>query len=163
MVEASDSYALLEVLIRHGVSFVVVGMTAAVLQGAPMATLDLDILYELSEDNVARILAALTELEAEFRGDLAGRRLRPNATHLASTGHKLLRTKHGQLDVLGTIEEATRYEDVRADVVRLEVGSLSVEVLGLRRLIAAKERAGRPKDLAALPVLRATLAEMERP
>jgi hypothetical protein len=41
-------------------------------------------------------------------------------------------------------------------------GGLTVRVLGLPALIEAKERAGRPKDLAALPVLRATLEELDR-
>lgn len=41
-------------------------------------------------------------------------------------------------------------------------GGLLVRVLGLPALIEAKERAGRPKDLAALPVPRATLDEMKR-
>lgn len=37
-----------------------------------------------------------------------------------------------------------------------------MKVLSLRRLIEAKTRAGRPKDLAMLPVLKATLREIER-
>jgi hypothetical protein len=36
---------------------------------------------------------------------------------------------------------------------------LVVRVLDLPTLIELKEKAGRPRDLAALPVLRATLAE----
>ena len=36
---------------------------------------------------------------------------------MASAGHKLLSTKFGQLDALGTIEESTSYEDVLGDVV----------------------------------------------
>jgi hypothetical protein len=39
---------------------------------------------------------------------------------------------------------------------------LSVRVIDLPTLIDLKEKAGRPKDLAALPVLRATLAEVLR-
>ena len=39
----------------------------------------------------------------------------------------------------------------------------TVRVLTLPALIAAKERTGRPKDLAVLPVLRATLDEANRP
>jgi hypothetical protein len=35
-------------------------------------------------------------------------------------------------------------------------------VIDLPTLIQMKEKAGRPKDLAALPVLRATLAETRR-
>jgi hypothetical protein len=38
----------------------------------------------------------------------------------------------------------------------------TVRVLSLRALIEAKERSGRPKDLAVLPVLRATLDETKQ-
>jgi hypothetical protein len=41
-------------------------------------------------------------------------------------------------------------------------GGLTVRVLSLPALIEAKERLGRPKDLAVLPVLRATLDELKR-
>jgi hypothetical protein len=45
----------------------------------------------------------------------------------------------------------------------LSVGEgLAVHVLDLPTLIELKEKAARPKDLAVLPVLRATLAETLR-
>ena len=71
-------------------------------------------------------------------------------------------TKLGQLDVLGSIEERTRYEDITSDIVEKDLGDFKVKVLSLRRIIEAKTKAGRPKDLAMLPVLRATLREVER-
>lgn len=152
----------LSILARHRVDFVVVGGVAAELQGAPVNTFDLDILYSRGDENVDRLFAALTELEAEFRGDLANRHLRPTISHLLSSGHKLLRTKLGQLDVLGTIEETTTYEDILPDVIALDLGGMGVQVLGLERLIRVKEKAGRPKDLAVLPILRATLERSRR-
>jgi hypothetical protein len=45
--------------------------------------------------------------------------------------------------------------------LELEDG-LTVRVVDLPTLIELKEKAGRPKDLAVLPVLRATLAEIQR-
>lgn len=45
--------------------------------------------------------------------------------------------------------------------MRLSDGS-TIRVLSLPALIEAKERAGRAKNLAALPVLRATLDELNR-
>ena len=57
----------LGVLVRHGVEFVVVGGVAAVLNGAPINALDLDILHHRTPENVGRLLAALTELDATFR------------------------------------------------------------------------------------------------
>jgi predicted nucleotidyltransferase len=159
---AASTYDLLGVLVRHGVEFVVVGMGAAVLQGTPATTADIDILYLVAEENFPKLEAALMELEAEFRADFMNRRLKPNMTHLRAGGHILLRTKLGQLDVLGTIETATRYEDVQNDTIELDIGELKVKVLSLRRVIEAKTKAGRPKDLAMLPVLKATLREIER-
>ncbi len=130
-------------------------MTAGVLQGAPAVTFDLHILYSRDATNIERTLAALTELEAVFRGD--GRRIAPNRSHLESKGHKLLMTKFGIVDVLGSLGEA-EYADLLGDVITLEVQGLRVQVLSLARLIEVKAAAGREKDLAVLPLLRATLA-----
>jgi hypothetical protein len=71
---------ILLTLARHEVRFIAVGGLAAVLRGGPVNTRDADIVYEISEDNVARLLAALTELDAFFRDD--PRNLGPNASHL---------------------------------------------------------------------------------
>jgi hypothetical protein len=152
---------ILRLLAAQEVEFVVVGMTAGVLQGAPLTTVDLDIVHHRGPENVARLRNALDQLEAVYRHD--ARRLRPQESHLASPGHQLLSTTHGDLDCLGTIDDGKGYEDLLEQSVVLRVADdLEVRVLGLRALIASKERAGRPKDLAALPVLRATLDEVER-
>ena len=83
--------ALAEILItlaKYDVRYIAVRGIAAVLRGAPITTRDIDIVYDLAEDNIVRLLAALTELDAVFRDD--PRNLRPNESHLR---HKLLRTK----------------------------------------------------------------------
>jgi hypothetical protein len=67
MAVSTESFEILRTLARHRVDFIVVGMTAAVLQGAPAFTFDLDIVYRIAEDNVQGLLNALGELEAEFR------------------------------------------------------------------------------------------------
>ncbi|GMV16170.1 MAG: hypothetical protein AMXMBFR56_43940 [Polyangiaceae bacterium] len=152
---ATDSVALLRTLHRHRVDLIVVGMTAGVMQGAPVITLDLDILYSRVPDNIERLSTALAELRAVFRGD--PRRIPPNASHLESRGHKLLETALGDLDVLGTLDEGLEYSDLLPDAVTIDIDGTPLRVLSLRRLIEIKEKAGRPKDLAVLPVLRSTL------
>ncbi len=72
----------LEVLSGHRVEYIVVGGVAAVLSGAPVSTFDLDIVHARSGENVARLLAALTDLDARYR-DPGGRVLRPEASALA--------------------------------------------------------------------------------
>lgn len=155
MTAPTKSFEVIELLTRHGVEFMVVGMTAGVLQGAPAVTFDLDILYSRAENNVGRLMAALDELDAVFRGD--ARRLRPQTSHLRSPGHKLLTTKLGIVDVLGSVGNAS-YEDLLGDTVSLDVEHMTVRVLALAKLIEVKRLAGRAKDLAVIPLLEATLA-----
>ena len=131
---------------------------AAVLAGAPISTFDLDIVHDRSPRNVARLLDALTDLDARYR-DLAGRVLRPEAQALEGEGHHLLLTRCGPLDVLGRIGLGHGYQDLIADSSRRVLGELSVLVLGLEALIRTKIEAGRDKDRAVLPILRRTLEE----
>ncbi|HVZ32082.1 MAG TPA: hypothetical protein VG963_06645 [Polyangiaceae bacterium] len=77
---------LIQSLAAHDVEFIVGGV-AALLQGAPINTIDLDIVYARSPANVDRALAALAELGAVYRDD--GRRLSPTRSHLESPGYKL--------------------------------------------------------------------------
>jgi hypothetical protein len=103
----------------------------------------------------------LGEIDAVYRHDTRG--LRPTESHLVSEGHQLLSTKYGDLDCLGTIDDGRGYDDLFPSTVEMRLADGRViRVLSLPALIDAKERAGRPKDLAALPVLRATLEETKR-
>jgi hypothetical protein len=150
----------LRLLAANEVEFIVVGMTAGVLQGAPVSTIDLDIVHRRSRENVLRLLHVLHELEAVTRHD--PRRLRPQESHLVGAGHLLLTSTHGDLDCLGSIDDGRGYEDLLPETMEMKLADGSaIRVLGLRSLIGVKERAGRPKDLAVLPVLRATLEEIE--
>jgi len=152
---------ILRLLAAHDVEFVVVGMTAGVLNGAPVTTVDLDVVHRRTGENVARLLRALAEMDAVYRHD--PRQLRPAASHLVGPGHQLLTTSHGDLDCLGTIDQDRGYEELLGQTIEMSIGEgRTVRVLTLPALIEAKERAGRPKDLAALPVLRATLDETRR-
>lgn len=152
---------LLQTLALLQVEFVVVGGVAGALQGAPLLTQDLDIVYRIEEANIARLKVALTQLNAVARGDR--RRLSFDETHLRTTGQKLTMTDAGPLDVLGSIHDGVRFEDLIDSSDLLEVAGVEVRVLSLERLIELKRQLGRPKDLAALPVLEATLRERGAP
>jgi hypothetical protein len=148
----------LEVLARHQVELIVVGGVAAVLNGAPISTFDLDIVHARTPDNLSRLVLALDDLDARYR-DPAGRILRPDEHGLGGAGHHLLMTRCGPLDVLGQIGGAEGYERLLAESAIHTVGELSIRVLSLTALIRVKEKADRPKDRAVLAILRATLEE----
>jgi hypothetical protein len=154
-----DPAAMIRVLVKHDVEFIVVGGIAATLNGAIIATQDLDVLYALDESNVEHVMQALGALDARFRErpDLA-----PMRSRMESRGHKLLMTRYGRCDFLGHVAPDLAYEDLVADALELRATEeLTCRVLGLKRLIEIKQAVGRPKDLAVLPLLRATLMERD--
>lgn len=55
---------MIRVLVKHDVEFIVVGGIAATLNGAIIATQDLDVLYALDESNVEHVMQALGALDA---------------------------------------------------------------------------------------------------
>ncbi len=150
---------ILKVLTRHRVDFIVVGGVSAVLHGAPVTTFDLDVVHARNRENVARLLAALEELEAVYRVQ-PERQLHPDESHLAGPGHQLLLTKFGPLDVLGMIGKSRTWEDLRGHTRTMEIEpGVVLRVLDLETLIAVKEELGFPKDTAVLPVLRQALKQ----
>jgi len=154
-----DYLAILKTLRSHGVDLVVVGGVCAVLHGAPLATFDLDVVHSREPHNLARLMAALEELDVHYR--IPGRRdKKPGPSHLASAGHQLLMTRFGPLDLLGTIGQGHDYGQLLHETVELEIGGgIKVRVLSLERLVKTKEETGQEKDKAVLPVLRRLLEE----
>lgn len=149
-------FRLLEVLVRHEVEFVIVGGVAALLEGAPILTLDLDIVHRQTPENIERLLRALEEIHARYR-DPAGRLILPDLNRLSTNRFNLFLTDLGALDVLGGLGEGLVYEDLAGRTHDYEMAGIRVRSLDLPTLIEVKERVGRDKDRAVLPVLRQTL------
>jgi hypothetical protein len=153
---------MLRALQDGSVDFILVGGLAAVLNGAPVNTFDIDVVHSRDPANVDRLLRVLDALDAVFRMQ-PERRLKPDVSHLVSSGHLNLVTRYGPLDVLGMIGPDLGYEELLPHSAEMEIGDgLHVRVLDLQTLIAIKEQLGGDKDRAMLPVLRRTLEEKRR-
>jgi len=153
---------ILRQLRESGADFVIVGGLAGVLNGAPIHTLDLDIVHSRDAANVARLLTVLESLDAVFRIQ-PERRIKPNASYLSGPGHLDLITRFGPLDVLGSIGRGLTYQDLIPHSAEQDIGDgIRVRVLDLETLISLKEDLGTEKDRAILPLLRRTLEEQRR-
>jgi hypothetical protein len=159
-VRPSRYFELLQVLDHHDVSYIVVGGVAAIVEGAPVTTLDLDIVYEQTAENTEHLTEALLSINAHYR-DPAGRYIVPDQRRLMTTRTNLLATDLGPLDVLSEIGEGERYYQLLGFTRVRTIGGIEVRILGLEKVIETKEAANRDKDRAVLPVLRKTL-EMQR-
>jgi hypothetical protein len=154
--------SILQTLVDHRVDFIVIGGVSAVLNGAPLNTLDVDVVHSTSAENVEKLLSALRELDAYYRIQ-PERRIRPDASHLSSGGHHLLLTKFGPADFLGTVSKQRAYADLLPFSTELVLDpTLAIRVLNLEMLIVLKEESTQDKDRAVLPVLRRTLEEIQR-
>ncbi len=149
---------LLETLHRNGVEFVVVGAVAAIVQGYPLPTEDLDVTPAYHAENLERLTIALRELEARLRvpDEPTGLEFPVDSRMLAQADVWTFTTRYGDLDLVFTPAGTRGYPDLRRDAVEIDLG-VPVLVASLRDVIRSKEAAGRPKDLAQLPALRQTL------
>jgi len=152
---------ILKVLVDHGVEFILVGGVAAVLEGAPLSTLDVDVVFLRSKENLTPLLKAFRALNARYL-DPAGRHIVPDEDKLSSFRMHRLTTEFGALDVMETIGHGLAYADLIGNTHVKEVAGVSVRVLGLETIILSKEQANRDKDRATLPVLRRTLQLKQR-
>jgi len=152
----SELTTLLSKLADSGVEFLLVGGLAAVAQGAPLTTQDVDIVHRRTTENVERLLAFLSSVGARYR-ERTEVPIPPSRHALLGSGHNLLMTDLGPLDVLGTIEGGRGYEELLPDALVISLGPRPVRVLGLSTLADLKRGSTSEKDKLTLNILEATL------
>jgi len=157
MAEARELVSILGVLLEEGVELVLVGALAAVAQGAPLTTHDVDVVHRRTADNLDRLMAALARLNARYRGRPASNPLAPDRAALATAGHSLLMTDLGPLDCLGAIEDGMDFDELVPRSIEIDLDGRPLRVLHLETIISLKRRSTAAKDRLALPVLEETL------
>lgn len=157
-----DGPAILGVLSRHGVECVLIGGFAAVVHGSPLPTSDVDITPQREADNLARLSAALHDLDARIRVDGAEPLAFDHGESLGRAGVWNLTTRHGDLDISFVPTGTSGYDDLIRDAVEVTLRGTPVKLASLADIVRSKDAAGRDKDLRALPVLRELLARQTR-
>jgi ABC-type amino acid transport substrate-binding protein len=148
--------AILDVLARHNVAYVLIGGYAALLQGSGLATIDIDIVPEKTANNLANLAAALKDLDARIRvaGIDDGLPFSASAESLQGVSILNLTTRFGDLDLaFSPAGFAAGFPSLREGAIDMKIEGLTVHVASLDDVIASKEAAGRDKDFEALPTL----------
>lgn len=158
----TDFGRLLAALVHAGVEFVVIGGMAAMAHGSAHVTVDLDVVYHRTLDNIARLAAALSPLQPYLRGAPPGLPFRFDADTIKRGLNFTLVTAAGDLDVMGEAAGGGTYEALlpRSEVRR--IFDLDVRFVDLEMLIHLKRSAGRPKDLERIAELEALTEERRK-
>jgi hypothetical protein len=129
----------LQALVEEGVEFLVVGLAAAALQGAPAVTQDIDLWFrDLADPALKRALR------------------RAGATYVPPSAQNpplIAGGDAGLFDVVVHMHGLGSFAQEARRALRIPVGQVEVRVLPLARIIASKKATNRPKDRAILPVL----------
>jgi len=144
IVLTSAERALLEALNALGVRYLIVGMGAALLEGAPGTTQDLDLWFGSIDEERLR--------EAARRAGgiyTSGSGLQPPA--LGGEGLD-------RVDLVLTASGLDSFEREFMGAREYDLDGVRIKVLPLERVIVNKRAAKRPKDAAQIPMLEAALA-----
>ena len=143
----ADEAAFLRELARGGVRFMVVGLSAAALQGAPAVTQDVDLWFrDLSDPRIAKALRAV--------GGAYVPPLGANPPLFAGDAVELF-------DIVVVMHGLRSFDEEYAGALPVPLGDVEVMVLPLDRILASKKALDRPKDRLVIPVLEDALAVIE--
>ncbi len=132
---------------KRKVPFIVVGLSAAVLQGAPVSTQDVDLWFkDISDPRFQKALKAA-----------GGKYIPPIGLHPPLIGGKKLEL----IDLVLTVHGLKKFDEEYKQCKKIRIGSLWIRVLPLERVLKSKEYLNRPKDRAVLPVLRDVLKTLK--
>jgi predicted nucleotidyltransferase len=146
---AESELRILRVLLKREVRFMVVGLSAATLQGAPVVTQDVDLWFEnLGEDKIS---LALREVGAAYVPSSIN-----NPPMLAGPGAELF-------DIVIRMDGLTKFADELKNCVEIPLDRYKLKVLSIERILASKIAANRPKDRLTVPVLRDALVAAQAP
>ena len=140
----------LQELVRRDVKFMIVGLSAAALQGAPAVTQDIDLwCRDLSDPN---LMEALKKVDGVY------------VSPTSSTPPMFAGQSVALFDIVLTMDGLGDFDEEIENTVDVRIGRVQVKVLRLSRIIVSKRAANRSKDRLILPVLEdaaATLREYD--
>jgi len=149
----TDFARLLAALQSSGVEFIIIGGFAATAHGSAHVTVDLDVVYGRTSENMVRLAIALEPLRPYLRGAPPGLPFRFDVDTIQRGLNFTLTTGAGDLDLLGEATGGGTYDALLSHSQLREVLGLECRFVDLETLIHLKRAAGRPKDIERIAEL----------
>jgi hypothetical protein len=129
---------------EHGVDYMFIGKSGAILLGYPGTTQDVDVFPRKDKENGMRIAKALVDLGFNIDEGLA---------EDISSGKDFVQIKTGpfDIDLVFAPDGIESYDEAKS---RIDTSS-GYPVANIRDIIESKRAAGRPRDAVELPQLQA--------
>lgn len=134
--------------------FVVIGGLAVIRHGYVRATIDIDICYARSPENLRRSVAALAPHAPRLRGAPPELPFFWDERTLRNGLNFMLTTALGDIDLLGEVTGVGGYGELSLRADEQDVFGHRIKIMSLDDLIRSKAAAGRAKDLIDLEALR---------
>jgi predicted nucleotidyltransferase len=134
-----DFREFLELLLAHGVEFMIVGGFAVALHGFPRYTEDLDVLIARNEENAEKLMSALREFGFGNIGLSIVDFLNPD--RVVQLGRVPVR-----IDIITSMSGIKDYEQLFASSRIQDLDGLNVKIISLDNLIVNKKASGRDQD-----------------
>ena len=122
---------------------ILIGNAAAAVQGVPVTTQDVDLFVRETPRTDEKIEQLLKTLGNHLK---ASRPFEPMSRMIRIEGLAV------DVDLVFELSSHVRFESVKARCQVITIEGVSLRVAHLNDIIAAKRAAGRPKDLATLPL-----------
>ena len=155
----TDFERLLTALTHAGVDFIIIGGFAATAHGSAHVTVDLDVVYSRTADNIGRLALALEPLRPYLRGAPPGLPFRFDVDTIRQGLNFTLVTQVGDLDLFGEATGGGTYDALLPHSEVRDVAGLECRFVDLPTLIRLKRAAGRPRDLERIAELEALRQE----
>lgn len=138
---SESELSLLRELSASGIKYIIVGMSAALLQGVPAVTQDIDLWVK--DLGSPEFIAAIKKAGAIY--------IPPGIVDLNPP--LLVGQDLRGVDLVTNCQGLEDFDSELLNTIKVKIRDVEVNVLRLERIILSKETARRPKDLAVLPIL----------
>ena len=143
LIFTASEIRFLRELVRCKVDFMIIGLSAAALQKAPVVTQDIDLWFaDLTDPKLAKALKKTKSIYIPPMKD--------HPPMFAGDDAKIF-------DIVTHVHGLGEYADVKKNAIKIQLDNFKVPVLPLELIIKSKQATGRKKDKLYLSVLKDAL------